>query len=303
MQSLLLKRIDLATAMATTPPPIDMVLDGLPLGALGVVLGAGGVGKSMMMLSVTHAVSTGIDTLGCLLPDIRVTEYGRVVYLAGEDDDIIWHHRVHAYARVLDEDARKAMSERIDIIPLVGSAPTLLDGAGAINDEAMTQIRECAKNTRLLIIDPLRQFHSAGENDNGAMTILSKAIAKIAHEEKCAIVLVHHTSKAGAKDDDGDASVSRGASAITDNARWVMALKKLSEKAMEDHGLLPPAWRYVTTRKVKSNYAALGDVTILERGDGGILEPTMVRPRDIVREVVEQIGSTVDDDNDGWTIG
>jgi len=289
MQSLLSKRIDLAAAIAATPPPIDMVLDGLPLGSLGVVLGSGGVGKSMMMLHVAHAVAIGTDTLGCLLPENRVTEHGRVVYLAGEDDELIFHHRVHAFARDLNADARAAMGERMHVVPLVGSAPSLIDAQGDINDEAMTQIRECAKGTRLLIIDPLRQFHGADENDNGAMTILSKALAKIAHEEKCAIVLVHHTSKAGAKDDDADASMSRGASAITDNARWVMALKKLSEKAIEDHGLLPPAWRYVTTRKVKSNYAALGDVTILERGDGGILSSVAARSRDIVRETIAQI--------------
>lgn len=296
-QNLLSRRIDLAAAIATPPPPIDMVLDGLALGALGVVLGSGGVGKSMMMLHVAHAVATGTDTLGCLLPDLRVAPHGRVVYLSGEDDELILHHRVHAFARELDEDARAAMTERMTIVPLVGSAPSLLDGSGAINDDALVQIGDAAAGTRLLIIDPLRQFHAADENDNGMMTTLSKALAKIAHEERCAIVLVHHVSKAGSKDGDADAAMSRGASAITDNARWVMALRKLSESTMEDLGLIPPAWRYVTTRRVKANYTALGDVTILERGDGGILHPTTVRPRPAFDRVMESVGGAVQHDN------
>jgi RecA-family ATPase len=284
------RRVDLRHMLTTKPVPIDMVLHGLPLGSLGVVLGSGGVGKSMMMLSVAHAVATGTDTLGCLLPKERVTHSGRVVYLAGEDDSQIIHLRTHAFASAMREDVVDQMEAMIDIVPLVGTAPALLDVMGNANEGALAEIREAAKGTRLLIIDPLRQFHSGDENDNGMMTTLSKALAKIACEERCSIIVVHHTSKAGAKDEDADAAASRGASAITDNARWVMALRKLSEKTMEDLGLLPPAWRYVTTRKVKANYAALGDATILTRGNGGIFAPTPVLRRDALAETIPAVG-------------
>lgn len=294
--SLRSRRVPLRDMIVTKPNPIDMVLDGLPVGSLGVVLGQGGVGKSIAMLHVAHAVAVGTDSLGCLLPEVRITNHGRVVYLAGEDDEKIVHHRIHAFGRYRPEAEIAAMDARIDIVPLVGTAPTILDGRGEINDEALGEIREAAKGTRLLIIDPLRQFHAGDENDNGMMTVLSKALTRVAHEERCAIVLVHHVSKSGAKDEDADANMSRGAAAITDNARWVMALRKLSDRAVEEFGLALPAWHYVTARRVKSNYAALGDATILTRGDGGILIPSNVVPKSELDRVMESIaGGSIED--------
>lgn len=286
------RRLSLSDMIATKPNPIDMVLNGLPLGALGVVLGSGGVGKSMMMLLVGQAVTTGIDTLGCLLPDLRIIQHGRVVYLAGEDDEQIVHHRVYALGQTMPKDVAAAVQARFEIVPLVGTAPTLLNARGEIEDHAVESVRAAAQGTRLLIIDPLRQFHAADENDNGMMTTLSKALARIAHEERCAIIIVHHLSKGGARDEDADAAASRGASAITDNARWVMALRKLSDRTVEDLGLTGPAWRYVSTRLVKANYAALGDTSILSRGDGGILAPTHPMLRDPVAEAVRLCGGT-----------
>jgi len=284
------QRLDLATMMTTDPPRIDMVLRGLPVGTVGVILGSGGVGKSMLVLYVAHAVATGSDDLGFLLDDAQ-NEIGRVVYLAGEDDGAILHHRLHAFAARFDADSRdevvRSMNERIDIVPLVGSAPTLLDRASVLDEAAIAEVRAAAKGTRLLVIDPLRQFHAGDENDNGAMTTLIKALAQIAHEERCAIVLVHHVSKARAKNDDADAAMSRGAIAITDNARWVMALTKLSAKAHADHHLPGEEWRYLCERLVKANYAALGGVTILSRGAGGVLDPVEIVQHDLTREVGE----------------
>ena len=287
-------RLNIGTMMTTEPEPIDMVLRGLPLGSVGVILGSGGVGKSMLVLHVAHAVATGHDDLGCLLDDGDRTT-GRVVYLAGEDDDLVIHHRLRAFANHLEPERRdenvRSMAERVDIVPLVGCAPSLLDGAGRLNAAAIAQVREAARGTRLLVIDPFRQFHSGDENDNGAMTTLIKALAQIAHEEHCTIIIVHHVSKAGAKDEEGDAAMSRGATAITDNARWVMALGKISDAIHERLGLPGESWRYLRTRRVKANYAALGGVTILVRSEGGVLAP-MPTPAacDMVETIAQMTG-------------
>lgn len=292
--SLLARRVSIRDMIVRKPEPIDMVLDGLPLGSLGVVLGQGGVGKSIATMMVSYAVAIGSDPLGCLLAAIRVTPYGRVVRLCGEDDRQIMHHRMHAFGRTLPEQVVDAMDERMYDVPLVGCAPTLMDAAGNLDEVALVQIREAAKGTRLLIIDPLRQFHAGDENNNGMMTLLIKALTLIAHEQRCAIILVHHVNKASAKDGQADAAMSRGAAAITDNARWVLALSKLSDQAVEEFGLTLPSWRYVSVRRVKSNYAALGDATILVRGDGGILSPTQTVRRDHLADAMQSIGGDID---------
>lgn len=90
--------------------------------------------------------------------------------------------------------------------------------------------------------------------------------------------------------------MSRGASAITDNARWVMALRKLSDSTMDDLGLLQPAWKYVMARRVKANYTELGDATILERGKGGVLTPAALRPqKSALERMMESLGGTVEE--------
>lgn len=286
---LLAGRVDLREMIRTKPDPIDMVLQGLPLGSVGVVLGTGGIGKSMMMLSVAYAVGTGTDPLACLLPRERMTKGGRVVYLTGEDDVQIIHYRVNSFMRDVPEEAAEMMDAMIDIVPLVGTAPTLIDANGNENDTALAAIRAAASGARLLIIDPLRQFHAGDENDNGHMTTLSKALTRIAHEERCSTIVVHHTSKAGEKDGSSDAWISRGAAAITDNARWVMALQKLSENTVEQFGLALPSWRYVSVRRVKANYAELGDATVLVRGEGGVLAPASVQGRDMLRHAITAV--------------
>lgn len=270
------RKIDLGAMMTTVPKPIDMVLEGLPLGSVGVIIGSGGVGKSMLILHIAHAVATGRDDLGGCLLGNSSRDVGRVVYLAGEDAADIIHHRVHAFAQHIPADRRDAvvakLAENVDIVPLVGTAPSLLDASGDLNADAVACVREAARGARLLVIDPLRQFHAGDENDNGAVTTVIKALAQIAHEKRCAIVIIHHVSKAGAKDDP-DAGMSRGASAITDNARWVLAVGKMTKVRCEKLGLTREAWRYVGVGKVKANYAEVGDMTILVRGPGGVLEP------------------------------
>lgn len=122
------------------------------------------------------------------------------------------------------------------------------------------------------------------------MTTLIKALAQIAHDERCAIIMVHHVSKAGAKDEDSDAAMSRGAVAITDNARWVMAVSKMSAVAHERASLPGEAWEFLTDRLVKANYTKIGPVTILTRGAGGVLQPLPpTSERDLVAEIVADV--------------
>jgi|GEM_PF-2498327 len=291
--TLLERALDLGAMMATPAPQIDMVLRGLPLGSYGVILGSGGVGKSMLVLHIAAAVATAHDDLECLLDDGE-RRIGRVVYLTGEDDDLIIHHRIRAFAEHVKEESRPdliaAMRERVKIVPLVGTAPVLLDPKGYLGEAALAQIRSAAKGSRLLVIDPLRQFHAADETDNGMMTTLSKALVRIAHEERCSIIVVHHVNKASAKDDYDDAHAASGASAITDNARWVMLVRRLSDKQHEAAGLDGEPWNYLRNKLVKANYAALGPEHRLRRCDGGVLASVMDRERDVLAEVVGRMG-------------
>jgi hypothetical protein len=276
---LLAKKLNIRHAMTIAPPPMDEILRGLTPGMVGVILGTGGIGKSMLVLYIAYAVgcvATGLDPLGCLLPP-GIHEPGRIVYLAGEDgEDALWR-RLFAFAGSFPEAERAAIVERmhevVDIAPLVGEAPTLLDHNNLLVESALEDVREAVRGSRAAVIDPLRQFHAGDENDNGAMTLLSKALSKIAVEEKCAIILVHHFSKTGVREGDDGVTASRGAIAISDNARWSMTLRGLGIKEFQKVGLIGERWQYLVVRNPKVNYVGNGSPTILKRIGGGLLAP------------------------------
>jgi hypothetical protein len=71
-----------------------------------------------------------------------------------------------------------------------------------------------ARPPRLLVIDPLRNFHSQDENDSGAMVNLLGPLRKWAVEHKAACLVVHHTSKPGADQKEYDAQNMRGTGAL-----------------------------------------------------------------------------------------
>jgi RecA-family ATPase len=56
-----------------------------------------------------------------------------------------------------------------------------------------------ARNVDVLVIDPFVSSHGVNENDNSAIDAVAKTWARIAKRANCAIVLVHHSRKLGAR--------------------------------------------------------------------------------------------------------
>jgi RecA-family ATPase len=107
----------------------------------------------------------------------------------------------------------------------------------------------------LVVLDPLAVF-GAGEveTDNGAAGDFMAALNGLATATGSAVLLVHHTTKAGRKAGDASAVNVRGSSALTDNARWVAELRTDDDDAL-------------TLSITKNNYAAAVDPVRLT-GDG-----------------------------------
>ncbi len=66
----------------------------------------------------------------------------------------------------------------------------------------------------LLILDPLRDFHSQDENDSGEMIRVTRPLRQWAVETDAAVVFVHHTTKAGQEDGNFTAQNLRGTGAL-----------------------------------------------------------------------------------------
>lgn len=112
-----------------------------------------------------------------------------------------------------------------------------------------------ATKPALVVLDPLAVF-GAGEveTDNGAAGDFMAALNGLATASGAAVLLVHHTTKAGRKSGDAAATNVRGSSALTDNARWVAELRTDDDDAL-------------TLSITKNNYAAAVDPVRLT-GDG-----------------------------------
>ncbi len=134
--------LDIAAAFDSTPPPIDLVLPGMIAGTVGSLVAQGGAGVSWLALEIAIGVAGGPD-----LAEIGIPAHGRVVYLPAEDPRPALSHRFHALAGYLDPEARRAVTNNLTVLPLMGHQVNIRDTAWA---DALEHVCDSA---RLAIVD------------------------------------------------------------------------------------------------------------------------------------------------------
>jgi RecA-family ATPase len=270
--------IDILKCYQTEPKPRNYVLPGLIPGTVGSIVSPGGQGKSVLALMLAHLVAGGVDLL-----NFGIFPMGRVVYLSAEDNEDIIHERLYHIGSKLDTRQRESCSEWIYAEDLTKITPDLINGELA--EEWRKEIERLASQSRLLLLDTLRSFHSADENNSQAMAVLIGHLRAIAARTGCAIIFLHHSSKALAVSGQGDLQqASRGSSVLTDNIRWQSYLAGMtneeSHKLAEenDHPIMDNKGCYVKFGISKQNYGSPFTEKWFKRGRGGILEPIQLRP-------------------------
>jgi RecA-family ATPase len=138
--------------------------------------------------------------------------------------------------------------------------------------EGFNQLTRVCEGARLVMLDPIRRFHTCDENDSGAMTALVQMLQELASRTQAAVVFAHHTNRASQQMGQGDtAGAARGSTALTDGVRWQLNLSrptKESAKRLEIHGELTDL---VLADIAKANYLPGQTTAILERQSGGVL--------------------------------
>ncbi len=276
------KSVNITEAFRIKPIPLDFVFGSMKAGTIGAIVAPGATGKSVFALQVLSAVSSGYDNTGVL----KTKTVGKCVYLSGEDTPDIINHRLYSLGQSLPVEVQKLMAENAQIIPVVGTTPDIL------NQAWQDILIAYATGTRLLVIDTLRRFHSGDENDSGQMTRVIQALEHVAITTGCAIIFLHHTSKAALTAGSGEQGASRGSSAITDNIRWQANLAVMSEPEAEKRGIANEDRKsFVKFTVSKSNYGTPIEAW-LRRAEGGILTPAVVpepAPRKAKRRVEEPV--------------
>lgn len=111
----------------------------------------------------------------------------------------------------------------------------------------------------VLIVDPFVSSHAASENDNSAMDMIAKEWGRLADATGCAVHLIHHTRKLGS-DADVTAESSRGGKALTDAARVVRAINRMSKDEGDRFGI-DNHREYFRAYNDKSNMAPPAEVS------------------------------------------
>lgn len=274
--------LNIGYMLRNTPPALDHVLPGLLSGTVGLMVGPGGVSKTMLALQLGIAMATGTSLLGGLVggDGVRRLQPERaVLVLAEECAKVVWH-RLHAIASVqlgmagIDPDLAIELLERnLVIYSLAGEDQVNLLGEGGEKTRSGEFLRKSCEGARLVIVDPLRQFHNDDENAASVMTSLVRHIASYAASTGAAWLLAAHTSRAAALNGyGGSADAARGTTALTNSVRWQMNLSRPAREKAKLYGLRPEEVRnHVLLDIPKSNYLATPETLVLVRGPHGVL--------------------------------
>lgn len=254
--------VSVRTMMETPPPPLDFVVGSFLAGTVGILTAPGATGKSFFVMELAIDIATGADILG-LRPKI-----GGVTYLVLEDAMPVLEHRVHDIGQYVAQEYR----DRLDNLQVLAGVGTRVD----VEAEADWFIEHCA-GQRLIIVDTLSRAHSYEENSNTEMSRLLVTLDRIAVKSGAAVLLLHHVAKHA---DGADQHAARGASAITDNARWAGFVETLGEKQVgryrsEGQPIDPAkAWQYLRFNESKVNHGpSRGDHWYKREADTGVLLP------------------------------
>ncbi len=280
MKGMVLRQADLNEYFEHPAPPLDFLFSdlGFLVGTVGVLVAPGATGKTYFGLQAACALAggTGADILG-----LSPCATGRVVYIALEDPASVLHARLHAIGKRLSAAARDAVVDRLALYPAMGASIDIMS-----SQHLDVLIARC-RDVRLLVIDTFSRTHLRDENANGEMAAVMRQYERIAAETGTAVLLMHHIGKGAAiAHNNSHQHAARGASVITDNARWAGYLESETLGTQ-----LTETLHIVHFGASKSNYVPPADRRAYERAAGGVLVPADEKLREQAERVDKEIAA------------
>ncbi len=192
------KKIDMISGLdlekALPPGPEQFVLPGLLLGQVGILCAPGGMGKSGFALMLANQISAGgkkdLTGLGPL-------EGGVVSYMSLEDPDCTISQRLKEIKKDLTPEEYQGRIDNLFISHLQDFQNEM--NASNLVDDIKENLKKqnITKPIRLLIIDHLSYWDHSDLNSGNECTFIIKEFNKIARSLGCAILILHHSNRAG----------------------------------------------------------------------------------------------------------
>lgn len=199
---------------------------------VGVFVAPGGTGKTTLLLFQVIHIVLGRDLFGQ-----RVLNPGPVIILTAEDsrETLIARLRHMCQQLNLSQDEERQVREEVNITDVSGKGFKLTTvekdvvAPSKLLDRFVVNASEL--HPSLIIIDPMVSFGVGESRINDSEQGLIDAARRIKNELRCAVLYVHHTGKANARDASLDQYSGRGGSALADGARMVHVLQRLDHEA------------------------------------------------------------------------
>ena len=254
--------------VAATRAPVPFIWEGrIPAGRVSIFSGAGGSGKSSLLVGLVLARACGARFLG------KATRGGTTLVISAEDTVIDYMRKIDAWREVYRKIDPVAVARHLKILPLVGEDYRLVSGRyGGTRveiervDRLAVAARSLAPRPDLIIVETASRFGAGDENSNESAACLIAACERLASIAEAAVLIVAHVGKTAAREQIVDAYSSRGASAFTDNARSALVLGTISPDRAKRLALTPEEARDLLVLACpKANLAGRSGDIVLER--------------------------------------
>lgn len=209
----------------------ECFVDGLIFADVRILAGAGGLGKSTLLLFELTTIAGGADRLW----GRSIDRPRPVVYVTKEDTRETIAARLR---QVIEANGMMFRTKRIlasfYILDLSGAAfrLTTVEGDSVVSSGDVDRVIEWLKAIEPAIVafDPAVSFGVGESRINDAEQGLIEAARRIRNALGCCVTFVHHVGKANAREGAVDQYAGRGGSALADGARMVNVLVPLDRQ-------------------------------------------------------------------------
>jgi RecA-family ATPase len=238
-----------------------VVRDRVPLGAVTLMSGEGGVGKTILALHLAVATALGRDWLHAL------PEPGRVLVACCEDDGDELHRRL---ARIVEHcnASFEELSQSMHLLSLAGKDAVLAapNKNGLIAPTDMCKRLEkaaCDLQPRLIVIDNSADVFAGSENDRAQVRQFVTLLRGIAIRANAGLLLTSHPSLSGISSGTGLSGSTAWNASVRSRLYFKRAMTEKDEEPDPDLRVL---------EVMKANYGPVGE-TVTVRWTNGLFLP------------------------------
>jgi hypothetical protein len=257
----------------------DFFIHGFERGTVGILSGEGGMGKSMLAISLALQAVTGLNLSG--YPIHSSKRNGKVVYFTCEESASIIASRMVAYTKHAGQQAfqdgradflKNLIDNRLKLIDLSYGGSNIFDGVFE------SYLDTLDGDIDLIVIDTFSDIHELDENSAKDMNRVMRRLNHLAKQFNACVLILHHTNKPAAFTGQNNRSARmqssvRGSSVIVNKSKFFIRLSdvekgdiKLTRKeSLDDYVYASFGGNYVEDSHI-----------IYKRGMKGVLLPAKV---------------------------